>query len=190
MEKKIVMIEDKEYYLEIENGKEFYTSVIPESIYDEEGGRYEIGILGGVELMFPEGMTPQDLEAWNNSEEHKEFAKEMDRIFGIQRDLEKELEELLEDDRLNNWGRMKVSYLENENPDLLHELLEERELISYLVEFQENVQKFIEQETLKMMQSWGLTEELKRDNPEEYNGLMKNLEASIREIIMYELVQN
>ncbi|WP_425250404.1 TnpV protein [Fusobacterium animalis] len=84
-------------------------------------------------------------------------------------------------EEIKYWGRERVRYLEEENPELLKELITTKELIPHLIMIQEEVEKFIEIEKPRMMKSWGITEE--------QHPLMNNFQSFLREIIYQEIIQ-
>ena len=62
------------------------------------------------------------------------------------------------------------------------------ELMSHLLSIQEEAEQMRENILPSMKKEWGLTEQLKIDDQMEWVGLMNNLEATIKEIILKELV--
>lgn len=98
--------------------------------------------------------------------------------------------EMMELDQNLYYADMRLNYLYYQNPQLMRELFVERELIDHLIEIHQRVVDFIDLEKPKMMESWGLTEEMKLKEPNEYNGLMNNLTSSLREIAIKEIVES
>ena len=126
---KKVVLEEREFYQEMVEGKEVYTALIPENFYERQGGKYTIETLEGQKILLPEGIETIDLD------------------------------KILEMEEIKYWERARVRYLEEEKPQLLKELMITKELIPHLIAIQEEVEKFIEIEKPRMMKSWGLTEE-------------------------------
>ncbi|WP_369771100.1 TnpV protein [Fusobacterium sp. CM1] len=129
MRMKKVVLEEREFYQEIIEGKEVYTAISPMNFYERQGGKYTIETLDGQKILLPEGIEVIDLD------------------------------KILEVEEIKYWGRERVRYLEEEKPQLLKELMTTKELIPHLIAIQEEVKKFIEIEKPKMMKSWGITEE-------------------------------
>ena len=126
---KKVVLEEREFYQEIIEGKEVYTAINPMNFYERQGGKYTIETLDGQKILLPEGIEVIDLD------------------------------KILEMEEIKYWGRERVRYLEEEKPQLLKELMTTKELIPHLIAIQEEVEKFIEIEKPKMMKAWGITEE-------------------------------
>ncbi|HGH9395048.1 TPA: TnpV protein [Streptococcus pyogenes] len=76
-----------------------------------------------------------------------------------------------------------------ENWKKLQEMYEEKTLLNHLKEIQNQVVDFIKREKVKMMKAQGLTEKMKRENPEEYQGQMNNLIATVKRIAIKEYVE-
>ncbi|WP_425250451.1 TnpV protein [Fusobacterium animalis] len=129
MRMKKVVLEEREFYQEIIEGKEVYTAINPMNFYERQGGKYTIETLDGQKILLPEGIEVIDLD------------------------------KILEMEEIKYWGRERVRYLEEEKPQLLKELMTTKELIPHLIAIQEEVEKFIEIEKPKMMKAWGITEE-------------------------------
>ena len=91
------------------------------------------------------------------------------------------------------YATMRLDYLaqseEQENFQKLIDLYENKELVNHLMETQKRAIQFMRAEKPKMMESWGLSEELKQNNPEEYEGRMNNLVSSLKEITIKEVVE-
>ena len=91
------------------------------------------------------------------------------------------------------YATMRLEYLaqseEQENFQKLIDLYENKELVNHLMETQKRAIQFMRAEKPKMMESWGLSEELKQNNPTEYEGLMNNLVSSLKEITIKEVVE-
>ncbi|WP_370737034.1 TnpV protein [Urinicoccus timonensis] len=76
-----------------------------------------------------------------------------------------------------------------ENWKKLQEMYEEKILLNHLKEIQNQAVDFIKREKVKMMEAQGLTEKMKRENPEEYQGQMNNLMATVKRIAIKEYVE-
>ncbi|HGI7222517.1 TPA: TnpV protein [Streptococcus pyogenes] len=88
---------------------------------------------------------------------------------------------------------LRLSYLvgseDMENWKKLQEMYEEKTLLNHLKEIQNQAVEFIKREKVKMMKAQGLTEKMKRENPEEYQGQMNNLMATVKKMAIKEYVE-
>ena len=106
--------------------------------------------------------------------------------------MEKDLEFM---ERFTNptYAVLRLSYLvgseDMENWKKLQEMYEEKTLLNHLKEIQNQAVDFIKREKLKMMKAQGLTEKMMRENPEEYQGQMNNLMATVKRMAIKEYVE-
>ncbi|HHK1497924.1 TPA: TnpV protein [Streptococcus pyogenes] len=106
--------------------------------------------------------------------------------------MEKDLEFM---ERFPNptYAVLRLSYLvgseDMENWKKLQEMYEEKTLLNHLKEIQNQAVDFIKREKLKMMKSQGLTEKMMKENPEEYQGQMNNLMATVKKMAIKEYVE-
>ncbi|MGF7452114.1 TnpV protein [Streptococcus anginosus] len=106
--------------------------------------------------------------------------------------MEKDLEFM---ERFPNptYAVLRLSYLvgseDMENWKNLQEMYEEKTLLNHLKEIQNQAVDFIKREKVKMMKAQGLTEKMMRENPEEYQGQMNNLMATVKRIAIKEYVE-
>ena len=88
---------------------------------------------------------------------------------------------------------LRLSYLvgseDMENWKKLQEMYEEKTLLNHLKEIQDQAVDFIKREKVKMMKAQGLTEKMMRENPEEYQGQMNNLMATVKKMAIKEYVE-
>ena len=81
---------------------------------------------------------------------------------------------------------LRLSYLvgseDMENWKKLQKMYEEKTLLNHLKEIQTQAVDYIKREKVKMMKAQGLTEKMMRENPEEYQGQMNNLMATVKRI--------
>ncbi|HFE0883635.1 TPA: TnpV protein [Streptococcus agalactiae] len=88
---------------------------------------------------------------------------------------------------------LRLSYLvgseDMENWKKLQEMYEEKTLLNHLKEIQNQAVDFIKREKVKMMKAQGLTGKMKRENPEEYQGQMNNLMATVKKMAIREYVE-
>ena len=91
------------------------------------------------------------------------------------------------------YAAMRLEFLaESENQEqweLLTDLYYEKKLVPHLMETQERAIQMMRVEKPKMMEAWDLTEEMKTEKPQEYEGQMNNLISSLKEIIIKEVVE-
>ena len=91
------------------------------------------------------------------------------------------------------YAAMRLEFLaESENQEqweLLTDLYYEKKLVPHLMETQERAIQMMRVEKPKMMEAWDLTEEMKTEKPQEYEGQMTNLISSLKEIIIKEVVE-
>ncbi|HFD5743025.1 TPA: TnpV protein [Streptococcus pyogenes] len=106
--------------------------------------------------------------------------------------MEKDLEFM---ERFPNptYAVLRLSYLvgseDMENWKKLQEMYEEKTLLNHLKEIQNQAVDFIKREKVKMMKAQGLTEKMMRENPEEYQGQMNNLMATVKQMAIKEYVE-
>ncbi|HGH9073418.1 TPA: TnpV protein [Streptococcus pyogenes] len=107
--------------------------------------------------------------------------------------MEKDLEFM---ERFPNptYSVLRLSYLvgseDIENWKKLQEMYEEKTLLNHLKEIQNQAVDFIKREKVKMMKAQGLTEKMMRENPEEYQGQMNNLMATVKKMAIKEYVED
>ena len=94
----------------------------------------------------------------------------------------------IDNGKLNSIGRARQKYLEDYKGDEYLILLATEELMSHLLSIQEEAEQMRENMLQSMKKEWGLTEQLKIDDQMKWVGLMNNLETTIKEIILKELV--
>ena len=106
--------------------------------------------------------------------------------------MEKDLEFM---ERFPNptYAVLRLSYLvgseDMENWKKLQKMYEEKTLLNHLKEIQNQAVDFIKREKVKMMKAQGLTEKMMRENPEEYQGQMNNLMATVKKMAIKEYVE-
>ncbi|MHA7802511.1 TnpV protein [Aerococcus tenax] len=106
--------------------------------------------------------------------------------------MEKDLE-FMEKFPNPTYAVLRLSYLvgseDMENWKKLQEMYEEKTLLNHLKEIQNQAVDYIKREKVKMMKAQGLTEKMKRENPEEYQGQMNNLMATVKKMAIKEYVE-
>lgn len=106
--------------------------------------------------------------------------------------MEKDLEFM---ERFPNptYAVLRLSYLvgseDMENWKKLQEMYEEKILLNHLKEIQTQAVDYIKREKVKMMKAQGLTEKMMRENPEQYQGQMNNLMATVKRMAIKEYVE-
>ncbi|HFZ7062043.1 TnpV protein [Streptococcus anginosus] len=106
--------------------------------------------------------------------------------------MEKDLEFM---ERFPNptYAVLRLSYLvgseDMEDWKKLQGMYEEKTLLNHLKEIQNQAVDFIKREKVKMMKAQGLTEKMMRENPEEYQGQMNNLMATVKKMAIKEYVE-
>ena len=106
--------------------------------------------------------------------------------------MEKDLEFM---ERFPNptYAVLRLSYLvgseDMENWKKLQKMYEEKTLLNHLKEIKNQAVDFIKREKVKMMKAQGLTEKMMRENPEEYQGQMNNLMATVKKMAIKEYVE-
>ena len=106
--------------------------------------------------------------------------------------MEKDLE-FMEEFPNPTYAVLRLSYLvgseDMENWKKLQKMYEEKTLLNHLKEIQNQAVDFIKREKVKMMKAQGLTEKMMRGNPEEYQGQMNNLMATVKKMAIKEYVE-
>ena len=83
---------------------------------------------------------------------------------------------------------MRKSYLKEHRPILYNHLLMSEKLYSHLLEIDQTAQERMDAMLPHMMETAGVTEELKACDPMRWVGLMNTLTAQIEEILIGELI--
>ncbi|WP_335943257.1 TnpV protein [Fusobacterium polymorphum] len=96
--------------------------------------------------------------------------------------------EPIDKSKLNRMGRARLKFLQEEKEENYYILLATGELMPHLMKIQEEADEMREKILPQMKKEWGITEQLKIDNQMEWVGLMNNLEATIREMILNQLI--
>ena len=89
---------------------------------------------------------------------------------------------------LGKYGRMRQKYLKEHRPILWNQMILEETLFPHLLEIDETANRRLEQMMPELMQSAGVTEELKARDPMKWVGLMNSLKAQAEETILAELI--
>lgn len=89
---------------------------------------------------------------------------------------------------IGKYGRMRADYLKEYRPALWKELMLSEKLYRHLREIDETAYARLEIMLPRLMKSAGVTEELKRNDPLKWAGLMNTLKAQAEEVIFHELI--
>ena len=89
---------------------------------------------------------------------------------------------------LGKYGRMRQKYLKEHRPILWNQMILEETLFPHLLEIEQAAQSRLEQMMPELMQSAGVTEELKASDPMKWVGLMNTLKNQAEETILAELI--
>ncbi|HFH7847713.1 TPA: TnpV protein [Streptococcus agalactiae] len=106
--------------------------------------------------------------------------------------MEKDLE-FMEKFPNPTYAVLRLSYLvrseDMENWKKLQKMYEGKTLLNHLKEIQNQAVDYIKREKVRMMKAQGLTEKMMRENPEEYQGQMNNLMATVKKMAIKEYVE-
>ena len=89
---------------------------------------------------------------------------------------------------IGKYGRMRKSYLKEHRPILYNQLPMSEKLYPHLLEIDRTAQERMDTMLPHMMETAGVTEELKACDPMRWVGLMNTLTAQIEEILIRELI--
>ncbi|WP_407636480.1 TnpV protein [Anaerococcus provencensis] len=90
--------------------------------------------------------------------------------------------------KLNYWGRMRLNFLKENKEEDYQIMYLQGTLMSHLLSKEEEIEEFISREEVKMMEAWGLTEELKEKDYLKYIGLKKNMDMLLQEMGEKEII--
>ena len=93
-----------------------------------------------------------------------------------------------ENQPLGKYGRMRKAYLQENRPVLWNSLILSEKLYPHLREIDETANSRLEQMMPGLMQSAGVTEALKANDPMKWVGLMNSLKVQAEEVILTELI--
>ena len=145
-----------------------------------------------VKMIYIDEMIGQELEMdeFSQMEATEEIAMKIEEktLDMMERDLE-----FMERFPNPTYAVLRLSYLvgseEMENWKKLKKMYEEKTLLNHLKEIQNQAVDFIKREKVKMMKAQGLTEKMMRENPEQYQGQMNNLMATVKRMAIKEYVE-
>ncbi|WP_417878136.1 TnpV protein [Aedoeadaptatus coli] len=90
--------------------------------------------------------------------------------------------------KLNRWGRMRLNFLKENKEEDYQIMYLQGTLMDHLLFKEKEIEDFITREEVKMMETWGLTEELKEEDYLKYLRLKKNMDMTLQEIGEKEII--
>ena len=90
--------------------------------------------------------------------------------------------------KLNRWGRMRLNFLKENKEEDYQIMYLQGILMDHLLSKEKEIEDFITREEVKMMETWGLTEELKEEDYLKYLRLKKNMDMTLQEIGEKEII--
>ncbi|MFR6142601.1 MAG: TnpV protein [Finegoldia sp.] len=90
--------------------------------------------------------------------------------------------------KLNRWGRMRLNFLKENKEEDYQIMYLQGKLMDHLLSKEKEIEDFITREEVKMMETWGLTEELKEEDYLKYLRLKKNMDMTLQEIGEREII--
>ena len=95
---------------------------------------------------------------------------------------------IVDQSRLNRFGRERLKFLKENRENQYQSMYYRGTLMEHLLNIEEQVQEFLEKEEPKMMEAWGLKNELKSEDFLKYTGLKKNLDMTLTRIVLEQIV--
>lgn len=92
------------------------------------------------------------------------------------------------DTPIGKYGRMRRQYLKDHRPILYNQMILNEDLYPHLLEIDRTARERMDSMLPHMMETAGVTEELKACDPMRWVGLMNTLTAQIEEILIRELI--
>ena len=89
---------------------------------------------------------------------------------------------------LGRYGRMRRDYLKEHRPVLFNAMMVNGKLYPHLNEIEQTMNRRLEQMMPELMETAGVTEELKARDPMTWVGLMNTCKAQAEEILLTELI--
>ena len=99
-----------------------------------------------------------------------------------------EMPKIIDQSRLNRFGRERLKFLKENRENQYQSMYYRGTLMEHLLNIEEQAQEFLEKEEPKMMQIWGLTNELKSEDFLKYMGLKKNLDMTLTRMVLEQIV--
>ncbi|MGP1611681.1 MAG: TnpV protein [Catonella sp.] len=95
---------------------------------------------------------------------------------------------MVDEKALRKFSKARLKFLRESKKDYYEQMLLEGTLEEHLQKKEEEAMDFIMRERPKMMESWGLTEELQNSDFLKYAGLMKNLDMELDKMAMQQII--
>ena len=95
---------------------------------------------------------------------------------------------IVDQSRLNRFGRERLKFLKENRENQYQSMYYKETLMEHLLNIEEQAQEFLEKEEPKMMEDWGLTNELKSEDFLKYTGLKKNLDMTLTRMVLEQIV--
>ena len=95
---------------------------------------------------------------------------------------------IIDQSKLNRFGRERLKFLKENRENQYQSMYYRGTLMEHLLNIEEQAQEFLEKEEPKMMQIWGLTNELKSEDFLKYTGLKKNLDMTLTRMVLEQIV--
>ncbi|MBO1870746.1 TnpV protein [Lachnoanaerobaculum sp. Marseille-Q4761] len=99
-----------------------------------------------------------------------------------------EMPKIIDQSRLNRFGRERLKFLKENRENQYQSMYYRGKLMEHLLNIEEQAQEFLEKEEPKMMEAWGLTNELKSEDFLKYTGLKKNLDMTLTRMVLEQIV--
>ena len=89
---------------------------------------------------------------------------------------------------LSKYGRLRKAYLQENRPVLWYSLILSEKLFPHLREIDETANRRLETIMAQMQKSAGVTEQMKRENPMKWVGMMNMIKLEAEEVFLKELI--
>ncbi|WP_371741380.1 TnpV protein [Gemella sp. zg-570] len=103
-------------------------------------------------------------------------------------------QELYKQAPMSFFTKERLNFLMNSQEEkhqiMLQQMYQEKTLLKHLIEIQTQAENFMEKMKPEMMKNMGITEELKVKDQMQWVGLMNNLNSTLREMTLEEIVYN
>ena len=99
-----------------------------------------------------------------------------------------EMPEIVDQSRLHRFGRERLKFLKETKENQYQSMYYRGTLMEHLLSIEKQAKEFLEKEEPKMMQAWGLTNELKSEDFLKYTGLKKNMDMTLTRMVLEQIV--
>ncbi|WP_425608343.1 TnpV protein [Streptococcus intermedius] len=90
--------------------------------------------------------------------------------------------------KLNQFGKERLKFLKENRQNRYQTMYYKGTLMDHLLNIQEQAEDFIEIQEPKMMEAWGLTNQLKSEDFLKYAGLKKNLDMTLTRMALEQII--